>query len=120
MPELFVAKVADLADGDRRIVKSGAKEIGVFHQDGAYYAYSNYCLHMGGPACEGILMNRVVDVIEDDRTYSRQDFGDALHFVCPWHGFEYDVKNGEYVGDRKRKLAKYDVVRRGDAIYVVV
>ena len=38
-------------------------EIGVFFKDGAYFAYSNYCVHSGGPACEGIMINRVVDVI---------------------------------------------------------
>jgi nitrite reductase/ring-hydroxylating ferredoxin subunit len=94
MAEWFVAKAADLADGDRRIVTAGRAEIGVFFKDGAFYAYSNYCLHSGGPA-------------------------DEMHFVCPWHGYEYELTTGECVGDRKLKLRKYDVVRRGDDIYVV-
>ncbi len=63
MPECFVAKASELKDGDRRIVVDGKQEIGVFCQDGTYYAYSNYCVHAGGPACEGLLINRVVDVI---------------------------------------------------------
>src|SRR5580693_3138422 len=63
MAEWFVAKAADLSDGDRRIVTAGSNEIGVFHHGGAYYAYSNYCVHSGGPACEGILINQVVDLI---------------------------------------------------------
>jgi nitrite reductase/ring-hydroxylating ferredoxin subunit len=120
MAELFVAKAADLPDGDRRIVTAGEREIGVFHKDGAYYAYSNYCVHSGGPACEGLVINRVVDLIAEDRTYMGQTFGDEVHFVCPWHGYEYDLKTGEFVGDRKLKLKKYDVVRRGDDVYVVV
>jgi nitrite reductase/ring-hydroxylating ferredoxin subunit len=120
MPELFVAKASDLPDGDRRIVTAGSKEIGVFHKDGAYYAYSNYCVHSGGPACEGLVINRVVDLIAEDRTYLGQTFGDEVHFVCPWHGYEYDLRTGEFVGDRKLKLKKYDVVRRGDDIYVVI
>ena len=53
MAEWFVAKSSDLKDGDRRIVTAGPREIGVFHKDGAYYAYRNICLHQGGPACEG-------------------------------------------------------------------
>src|SRR5262249_44475996 len=67
MPECFVAKAAELKDGDRRIVVSGKHEVGVFFKDGDYYAYSNYCLHAGGPACEGILVNKVVDIIAPDR-----------------------------------------------------
>ena len=119
MAEWFVAKASELKDGDRRIVTAGKREIGVFHKDGAYHAYSNICPHQGGPACEGLIMNNVVDIINSDRTYAGQTFGDDVHFVCPWHGWEYDMKTGECIGDRKLKLRKFDVVKRGDEIYVV-
>jgi nitrite reductase/ring-hydroxylating ferredoxin subunit len=119
MAEWFVAKAADLPDGDRRIVNAGNNEIGVFHHGGTYYAYSNYCVHSGGPACEGILINQVVDLIAPDRTYQGQTFSDEVHFVCPWHGYEYELTTGQCVGDRKLKLKKFEVVRRGDDIYVV-
>jgi nitrite reductase/ring-hydroxylating ferredoxin subunit len=121
MPELFVAKASDMKDGDRRIVAAGAeREIGVFFKGGAYYAYGNLCVHLGGPACEGLIINRVVDVIAPDRTYQGQIYGDAVHFVCPWHGYEYELASGECVGDRRLKLKRFDVVRRGDDVYVVV
>jgi nitrite reductase/ring-hydroxylating ferredoxin subunit len=120
MPECFVAKASDLKDGDRRIVVSGKHEVGVFFKDKAYYAYSNFCVHSGGPACEGLMINRVVDIIAPDRTYQGQTFSDEVHFACPWHGYEYDLKTGECIGDRRLKLRKYDVVRRGEDIYVVI
>ena len=119
MPESFVAKATDMQDGDRRIVVAGRHEIGVFFKDGAYYAYSNYCVHAGGPACEGIIVNQVVDGIAADRTYQGQVFSDEVHFACPWHGYEYDLKTGECVGDRRLKLRKFEVVRRGEDLYVV-
>ncbi len=119
MAEWFVAKASEMTDGDRRIVTAGRHEIGVFFTGGSFYAYSNQCIHQGGPACEGLLINQVVDLIAPDRTYQGQTFGDELHFVCPWHGYEYDMKTGECVGDRKLKLRKYDVVRRGEDVYVV-
>jgi nitrite reductase/ring-hydroxylating ferredoxin subunit len=119
MAEWFVAKTSELKDGDRRIVTAGRHEIGVFLKDGAYYAYSNTCLHQGGPACEGVIINNVEDIVAADRTYEGQRFGDELHFVCPWHGWEYDIKTGEFVGDRKHKLRKFEVVKRGDEVYVV-
>jgi nitrite reductase/ring-hydroxylating ferredoxin subunit len=119
MPECFVAKASDLHDGDRRIVVAGHEEIGVFFKGGTYFAYINYCVHSGGPACEGIMINRVVDVIADDRTYQGQAFGDEVHFVCPWHGYEFELTTGQCVGDRRLRLKKYDVVQRGDDIYVV-
>jgi len=119
MAEWFVAKTSEMQDGDRRIVTAGQREIGVFHKDGAYYAYSNTCLHQGGPACEGLLINNVVDIVTPDRLYHGQTFGDDVHFVCPWHGWEYDIKSGECIGDREQKLRKFEVVQRGDEIYVV-
>jgi nitrite reductase/ring-hydroxylating ferredoxin subunit len=86
MAEWFVAKAAELSDGDRRIVTAGPNEIGVFFKDGAFYAYSNYCLHSGGPACEGLLINRVVDLIATDRTYEGQSFGDEMQANPPYAG----------------------------------
>ena len=61
----------------------------------------------------------VVDIIAPDRTYQGQTFSDEMHFVCPWHGYEYDLKTGQCMGDSKLKLKRFDVVRRGDDIYVV-
>ena len=89
------------------------------YKDGDYFAYSNYCVHSGGPACEGLMINRVVDVIAPDRTYQGQTFSDDVHFVCPWHGYEFELRTGECVGDRRLRLKKFDVVRRGDDIFVV-
>ena len=120
MPEVFVAKVAEMEDGDRRIVTIDQREIGVFCKGGAYHAYSNYCVHAGGPVCEGLIINRVVDIINEDRTYEGQTFSDEVHFVCPWHGYEYDLKTGECVGDRRLKLKKFSVVERDGDIFVVV
>jgi nitrite reductase/ring-hydroxylating ferredoxin subunit len=105
MPECFVAQASEMQDGDRRIVVAGSAEIGVFYKDGDYFAYSNYCVHSGGPACEGLMINRVVDVIAPDRTYQGQTFS--------------ELRTGECVGDRRLRLKKFDVVRRGDDIFVV-
>jgi nitrite reductase/ring-hydroxylating ferredoxin subunit len=119
MPEVFVAKIAQFPDGERRIVDHGGLEIGVFHWQGEFYAYENLCVHQGGPACEGIMMHKVEDVIASDRTWSGQRFSDKqIHFVCPWHGYEYDIKTGECVSDRKLKLRKYEVIQKGDEVYV--
>ena len=120
MAEKFVAKASEFTDGDRRIVFVGDHEIGVFRHEGQYYAYSNFCLHQGGPACEGMLTQNVVDVIDKDGLYQGQTYGDETHFVCPWHGYEYDIKTGECAADRRLRLKKYNVVRRGDDVFVTI
>ena len=120
MAEVFVVKASELEDGDRRIVKTRRGEVGVFCKNGAYYAYANVCAHSGGPACEGLLVNKVEDIIGPDRTYQGQTFARTMHFACPWHGYEYDLETGDCVGDRRLKLKKFQVVQRGGDLYVVV
>jgi nitrite reductase/ring-hydroxylating ferredoxin subunit len=120
MAEKLIGKAADFKDGDRRIVFVGETEIGVFKQGEQFYAYSNYCLHQGGPACEGLIIAKVEEKIADDRTSKGLFFSDTdVNFVCPWHGYEYDIKTGECISDRKLKLRKYKVVQKGDEVYVV-
>ena len=100
MTEVFVARTGDLADGDRRIVSHEGIEVGVFFWGGEYYAYSNICLHQGGPACEGLIMHQVEEVLRPDRTWKQNSFSETdVNFVCPWHGYEYDLKTGRVVAD---------------------
>jgi nitrite reductase/ring-hydroxylating ferredoxin subunit len=120
MPEVLVGKIADIADGDRRIVTHGELEIGVFHWQGHFYAYENLCLHQGGPCCEGVIMHKVEDLLGPDKTWRGQRFSaDEAHFVCPWHGYEYDIKTGECAGNRRLRLRAFEVVRRGPDLYVL-
>ena len=120
MAEIFVAKASEFADGERRIVARDGLEIGVFRWQGAFYAYENLCVHQGGPACEGLIMHKVEDVLAPDRTWHGQTFSsDEVHFVCPWHGYEYDIKTGECAADRRLRLKSFEVTRRGEDIYVV-
>jgi nitrite reductase/ring-hydroxylating ferredoxin subunit len=120
MAEQFVGKASEINDGDRRIVFVGEHEIGVFKEKGEFYAYSNFCLHQGGPACEGLTIAKVEERIMPDKTSRGLYFSDTeMHFVCPWHGMEYDMKTGECVSDRRLKLRKYKIVQKGDDIYVV-
>jgi nitrite reductase/ring-hydroxylating ferredoxin subunit len=120
MAEQLVGKVSDFKDGDRRIVFIGDREIGIFRHEGEFHAYSNYCLHQGGPACEGLTMPKVEEKLMPDMTSRGLYFSDTeMHFVCPWHGYEYDMLTGECVADRKLKLRKYKVLQKGEDVYVV-
>ena len=120
MAEKFVSKISDFKDGERRIVFDGDNEIGIFRDSGQFYAYSNFCLHQGGPSCEGLTIAKVEERLNPDKTSRGLFFSETdMHFVCPWHGYEYDMKTGECVSDRRLKLRKYKVVQKGDDVYVV-
>jgi nitrite reductase/ring-hydroxylating ferredoxin subunit len=121
MAEQFICKAAEFKDGDRHIVRLGTHEVGVFKDNGQIYAYSNYCLHQGGPACEGLMIAKVEERLAEDKTSKGLYFSEKdVNFVCPWHGWEYDMKTGECISDRSKKLRKYKVIQKGDDLYVSV
>ncbi len=118
--DILVGKAAEFKEGDKRIVPNGNSEIGVYLVHGNWYAYQSLCPHQGGPACEGLIMAKVEEVIHEDKTYHGMRFNhDELHIVCPWHGWEFDLATGECVADGTYSLRKYEVDIRGDEVYVV-
>lgn len=119
MPETFVCKAAELSDGERRIVAVGEDEVGVFQHEGRYYAYSNMCRHQGGPACEGLIIAKTEELLNSDKTSRGLSFSrEQTNFVCPWHGYEYDIKTGECDSDRRLKLRRYEVIDRSGDLFI--
>ena len=118
--EIFVADSSEINEGERKIVPFGNTELGVYRMNGKLYAYQNLCAHQGGPACEGLTMPKVEEVIAKDKTYQRMRFNyNEWHIVCPWHGWEYDLTTGEFVVNRKVRLKKFEVVEKGGKIYIL-
>ena len=114
MAEWFVAKASEMTDGDRRIVTAGRHEIGVFLSGGSFYAYSNQCLHQGGPLDMGPTYGHHTTAGVGE--YVVDETRDVLK--CPWHGYEYDVRTGSTVFDEKRCLPTFAVREDGDDIVV--
>jgi len=98
--DVVVAQTADIPDGERKIVQVDDLSIGVFHHQGKWYAVRNSCLHRGGPVATGSLR------------------GDTL--TCPWHGFQYNLTNGELLTDPKAKLEMYPVELREGEIHLQI
>jgi nitrite reductase/ring-hydroxylating ferredoxin subunit len=100
LKEMFVARVEEIPDGERKIVQVDGISIGVFHHKGEWYALRNYCLHRGGPVATGCL--------EDDV------------LTCPWHGFKYNVTTGQMLVDPNAKLEMYRVNVHDGQVYITV
>ena len=43
-----------------------------------------------------------------------------IHITCPWHGYEFHLKDGVNVSDKRIKLKKFDVIERSDGIFLSV
>ena len=119
--ELFVGKETEFEDRDRKIIAQGDLEIGVFHVNGDFYAYENNCVHQGGPVCQGKILNKVEEVLADDKTSKGLKFSESdVHIVCPWHGYEYNLMTGRHPGDRNVRLKPYEVKISDGEVYVIV
>ena len=120
MPEYSAGKVTDYSDGDRKVVECGELEVGVFRIGGDFFAWHNRCAHRAGPVCQGRIMRRVIEPVAEDQTTRSQAYDPSeTNIICPWHGYEYELKTGICVGDPRLKLRRYEVVRRDDTIYVI-
>ena len=116
-----VGAVAEFQDGDRKLVPVRGFQIGVFYVEGRFVAYENRCLHQGGPVCEGRYFPRMTAVISPEgRVLGERYDRSEPHLVCPWHGWEYDLRSGHFCGNLARRLRSYPVELEGDDVYVIV
>lgn len=112
MAEAVVGTVAELPPGERKLVRVGAVEVGVFNVGGRYYALPNICTHQFGPLCQGQVSGTVMARAAEQFKLTWVKDGQVL--VCPWHGLEFDLTTGECLAFPRVKLRAYRVeVREG-------
>jgi nitrite reductase/ring-hydroxylating ferredoxin subunit len=118
MRDVNIGPASEFDDPGRKIIESEGIEVGVFKLGGEFFAYANHCPHMGGPACQGKMMPQVEEVIADDRTSKGMAFSKTqMNIVCPWHGFEFNMRTGIHPGNPKMRLRPIKVhVADGDVI----
>ncbi|MBW0103297.1 Rieske (2Fe-2S) protein [Pseudonocardia sp. KRD291] len=95
--------------------------VGIFRFRGELRAYENVCAHQGGPACQGRVVQRVREKLDESRRSQGLVFdADSMHVVCPWHGFEYEVATGRHPGRPDYALRSFPVQESGGRIRVTV
>jgi len=110
MRQVNIGPAAEFADPGRKVIAFDRFEVAVFKLDGAFYAYLNHCPHMGGPVCQGKMIAKVDEIIADDRTSKGMAFSKTrMHIVCPWHGYEFDIRTGVHPGNARARLRKVAV-----------
>lgn len=93
-----VATTDEIEPGTGKLVQVNGLEIAVFNVGGQFYASGAVCPHEGGPLEDGTLDGDVV--------------------ICPWHGFDFDLKTGECLVDADLRVPTYPVKVEGDSILV--
>ncbi len=94
-----VCNVSDMTDGYAKIAKlANGERVAVYLQEGKLSAISNACAHQNGPLGEG----KVIDCL----------------VTCPWHGFQYNVKDGRSPAPFTEMVPTYNLRLEGDAVLV--
>ena len=94
-----VAELDDLDDGELMAVEADDEPVCLAKVDGAVYAFSGTCTHIGGPLDEGEL--------------------EGVVLTCPWHGAQYDVRTGKVLrGPARQDIQTYAVQVEGASILV--
>jgi nitrite reductase/ring-hydroxylating ferredoxin subunit len=96
-----VADAASIPVGQGTLAEGAGIEVAVFNAgEGRFYACGAICPHEFGPLAEGWLE------------------GDAV--VCPWHGFDFDLRTGRCRVDEGLAIAVYPVRVADGAVEVDV
>jgi 3-phenylpropionate/trans-cinnamate dioxygenase ferredoxin subunit len=89
-----IGKSEEFAVGRMKLIRIGTRDIGVIRlQSGELRAVMNRCPHKGAPICQGIIGGVWDSPGPGELTFEAT----RQVLVCPWHGFEYDLKTGREV-----------------------
>jgi nitrite reductase/ring-hydroxylating ferredoxin subunit len=116
--EVVICPVAELEDGQPLLVEVGGLELGIIKYGELVVAYENRCAHQGGPVCTGDVVGKYEQLLNPDGTVAGERFStEEIHLVCPWHGWEYDLRTGVNVADPRFRLRGFRTsVREGQVV----
>jgi 3-phenylpropionate/trans-cinnamate dioxygenase ferredoxin subunit len=107
MTRHIVARASDIPPGGNKVVSVENRDIVVFHVNGEFFALLNRCPHAGAPLDKAACVARLIS--PEPGVYQRSRVGELLR--CAWHGWEFDMRNGQSWFDPKRvKVRTYPVV----------
>ena len=110
-----VGTVEDFPDRRVTIHEVDGTSIGIFRDGDELSAMLNICPHRAAPVCEGLLGGTMLPSEPGEFRYGM----DGLVLRCPWHGWEFDVRNGESIGPvDKRNLTMVAIAVEDGDVYV--
>jgi len=96
---LELIKADQIPEGQATVITiPGGIQIALFKLHGRIYALDNACPHMGGPLGEGEIEGDVV--------------------TCPWHGWQFDIKNGTNINDLGDNATSLKISVRDGSVYL--
>lgn len=115
----IAARSEEIPEQGRLVVDIGEQTVGIFRVEGRLYAYENTCPHQGGPACQGLVIPAVRELLSAEQTALGYAFDEAdLRIVCPWHGYEFSIKTGQHPAKAEIRLQAVPVREQDGVVYV--
>lgn len=109
-----VARVAEIPEGERKIVSIAHREIGLFNVQGTFCALRNVCPHRGAPVCLGRIRPQTESAAGPDFAFTRE--GEILK--CPWHQWEFDIKTGQALHSAGLRIRTFRVEREDQDLWL--
>ena len=91
-------KLEELPAGGSRCLDLGPNQVGLFREADGVFALDNICPHRGAPLHEGFVADGVV--------------------TCPWHQWQFQLKDGICQNIPKVKVASFPVEVREGVIWI--
>ena len=112
---------SDVPERGRLVVDADRISVGIFRLAGELHAYENRCAHAGGPICQGLMVPRVIERLDERGAIVGSAFDeDDLQIACPWHGAEYSIRTGRHAGGGSLRLRRLPVEEVDGRIYVTI
>lgn len=112
----FACKISEMPDGAAKIVSIGRLSVGLFRLSDGFHALLNICRHRGAALCEGPVCGTTRQTDRTEFIYDRA--GELVR--CAWHGWEFDIRTGEFLVDRTIRTRSFPVTVEGEDLYVTI
>ena len=110
---LDAGSIADFEDGKFKKISVGLQEGGVVRIEDAYYAVRNVCPHAFGPICHGPVEHSLTGGVGKPEIEKHRPV-----VACPWHGWEFDLRDGKCVSDPSWSVRTFRVETRDGRVMV--
>ncbi len=112
----YACKTTEVPADAAKIVSLGKMSVGVFKLNDGFHALLNVCPHRGAALCEGPVCGTTRQTDKNEFIYDRA--GELVR--CAWHGWEFDIRSGEFLVDPKVRTRRFDLSVEGDDIFIHV
>ena len=110
----YICEFDELEENVIRRGVVGGRDVNIVRTRAGLFAFGNSCPHQGGPMCYG----RIRGTMEPSERNEYRFGKDGEVVVCPWHGYEFDMRTGGSVGNTlPGRLAAYEVEVRDGQVF---